>query len=40
MLHELNAVLNRSAGTLLEDTVGVALLFSLLFAALYLPGLV
>ncbi len=40
MLNEIKAVLNRSADTLVEDTVGVASLFSLLIAALYLPGLV
>jgi len=38
MLKEINAVLHRSSATLAEDALGVASLFFLLIAALYLPG--
>lgn len=38
MMTELKALLTRSSATLLEDAVGVASLFSLLIAALYLPS--
>ncbi|WP_277604722.1 hypothetical protein [Fertoeibacter niger] len=40
MLKEIAAVFDRSSATLLEDSIGVAGLFSLLIAALCLPGLV
>ena len=38
MLTEIKAILNRSHETLIEDSVGVLSLFSLLIAGLYLSG--
>lgn len=38
MLTELKAILSRSRDTLIEDSIGVVSLFSLLIAGLYLSG--
>jgi hypothetical protein len=38
MLTDLTAILNRSAGTLAEDALGLAALVVLLLGALSLPG--
>lgn len=40
MLKEVKAVLARSSATMIEDALGVASLFTLLVAGLYLPALV
>ncbi|MDT8855399.1 hypothetical protein RNZ50_10325 [Paracoccaceae bacterium Fryx2] len=40
MIREIKTVLTRSRATLIEDALGVASLFSLLIAGLYLPALV
>ncbi|EEW24350.1 hypothetical protein [Rhodobacter ferrooxidans] len=40
MLTQIKAILARSQGTLIEDAIGVASLFSLLIVGLYLPALV
>jgi hypothetical protein len=38
MLSEILEVLSRSRATLIEDSVGVVVLFTLLFAGLHLSG--
>ena len=38
MLTEIKAILHRSQATVLEDSIGVISLFSLLIAGLYLSG--
>ena len=40
MLNDLKSILSRSSDTLLEDALGVASLFTLLVAGLYLPNLI
>jgi hypothetical protein len=40
MIAELKAVATRSSDTLVEDAIGVAALFALLFAGLFLPALI
>ncbi|WP_269744973.1 hypothetical protein [Pseudorhodobacter aquimaris] len=39
MIAEIKAIATRSSSTLLEDSLGVAALFALLFAGLSLPSL-
>jgi hypothetical protein len=39
MIAQFKAIVTRSSDTLLEDAIGVASLFVLLFAGLSLPGL-
>jgi hypothetical protein len=38
MLTEIKAILSRSRDTVIEDSIGVVSLFSLLIAGLYLSG--
>lgn len=40
MLNEVKAVITRSGDTMIEDAIGAACLFVLLFAGLSLPGLI